>query len=208
MKFNIELFEKAPIIGIMRNINQETVKSILPVYFKSGFNSVEITMNSTKAVEIIKSSVKEFPEMNIGAGTVCTMEELDLACDAGASFIVSPILSIEIIKKSIERKVAVFPGALTPTEIFKAHLLGATAVKVFPITSFGPKYVKDLIAPLDNMKLIPVGGVSKNNIRAFFENGSYGVGMASSLFSKNLISKNSMEELSQHFKSILNEIQD
>lgn len=208
MKFNIELFEKAPIIGIMRNIDEETVKSILPVYFKSGFNSVEITMNSTKAVEIIKSSVKEFPEMNIGAGTVCTMEELDLACDAGASFIVSPILSIEIIKKSIERKVAVFPGALTPTEIFKAHLLGATAVKVFPITSFGPKYVKDLIAPLDNMKLIPVGGVSKNNIRAFFENGSYGVGMASSLFSKNLISKNSMEELSQHFKSILNEIQD
>lgn len=208
MKFNIELFEKAPIIGIMRNINEETVKSILPVYFKSGFNSVEITMNSTKAVEIIKSSVKEFPEMNIGAGTVCTMEELDLACDAGASFIVSPILSIEIIKKSIERKVAVFPGALTPTEIFKAHLLGATAVKVFPITSFGPKYVKDLIAPLDNIKLIPVGGVSKNNVREFFENGSYGVGMASSLFSKNLISKNSMEELSQHFKSILNEIQD
>tara|TARA_B100001287_G_C22500324_1_gene443330 strand:- start:30 stop:656 length:627 start_codon:yes stop_codon:yes gene_type:complete len=207
MKFNIELFEKAPIIGILRNINEETVKNILPVYFKSGFNSVEITMNSTKAVEIIKSSVKEFPEMNIGAGTVCTMEELDLACDAGASFIVSPILSIEIIKKSIERKVAVFPGALSPSEIFKAHSLGATAVKVFPITSFGPKYVKDLMAPLDNMKLIPVGGVSKNNIREFFENGSYGVGMASSLFSKNLISKNSKRELSQHFKSILNEIQ-
>jgi len=208
MKFNIELFEKAPIIGILRNINEQTVKNILPVYFKSGFNSVEITMNSTKAVEIIKSSVKEFPEMNIGAGTVCTMEELDLACDAGASFIVSPILSIEIIKKSIERKVAVFPGALTPSEIFKAHSLGATAVKVFPITSFGPKYVKDLMAPLENMKLIPVGGVSKNNIREFFENGSYGVGMASSLFSKNLISKNSKRELSQHFKSILNEIQD
>ena len=208
MKFNIELFEKAPIIGILRNINEETVKNLLPVYFKSGFNSVEITMNSTKAVEIIKSSVKEFPEMNIGAGTVCTMEELDLACDAGASFIVSPILSIEIIKKSIERKVAVFPGALTPSEIFKAHSLGATAVKVFPITSFGPKYVKDLMAPLENMKLIPVGGVSKNNIREFFENGSYGVGMSSSLFSKNLISKNSKRELSQHFKSILNEIQD
>ncbi len=165
-------------------------------------------MNSTKGVEIIKSSVKEFPEMNIGAGTVCTMEELDLACDAGASFIVSPILSIEIIKKSIERKVAVFPGALTPSEIFKADSLGATAVKVFPITSFGPKYVKDLMAPLEKIKLIPVGGISKNNIKAFFENGSYGVGMASSLFSKNLISKHSTEELSHHFKSILNEIQD
>ena len=208
MKFNIELFEKAPIIGILRNINEETVKNLLPVYFKSGFNSVEITMNSTKAVEIIKSSVKEFPEMNIGAGTVCTMEELDLACDAGASFIVSPILSIEIIKKSIERKVAVFPGALTPSEIFKAHSLGATAVKVFPITSFGPKYVKDLMAPLNDIKLIPVGGVSKDNIKAFFENGSYGVGMGSSLFSKDLISNHSLENLSFHFKSILNEIQD
>ena len=208
MKFNTELFEKAPIIGILRNINEQTVKNILPVYFESGFNSVEITMNSTKAVEIIRSSVKEFPEMNIGAGTVCTMEELDLACDAGASFIVSPILSTDIIKKSIERKVAVFPGALTPSEIFKADSLGATAVKVFPITSFGPKYVKDLMAPLDKIKLIPVGGISKNNIKAFFENGSYGVGMASSLFSKNLISKHSTEELSHHFKSILNEIQD
>ena len=142
MKFNIKIFEKVPIIGILRNINEETVKSLLPVYFKSGFNSVEITMNSPRAAEIIQNSVKDFPQMNIGAGTVCTMEELDLACNAGASFIVSPILSSEIIKKSIERKVAVFPGALTPSEIFKAHNLGATAVKVFPITSFGPKYVK------------------------------------------------------------------
>jgi len=208
MKFNIELFEKAPIIGILRNINEETVKSLLPVYFKSGFNSVEITMNSPRAADIIQNSVKDFPKMNIGAGTVCTIEELDLACDAGASFIVSPILSSEIIKKSIERKVAVFPGALTPTEIFKAHSLGATAIKVFPVTSFGPKYIKDLMAPLDKIKLIPVGGISKNNIKAFFENGSYGVGMASSLFSKNLISKHSTEELSNHFKSVLNEIQD
>ena len=145
-------------------------------------------MNSPRAAEIIQNSVKDFPQMNIGEVTVCTMEELDLACNAGASFIVSPILSSEIIKKSIERKVAVFPGALTPSEIFKAHTLGATAVKVFPITSFGPKYVKDLMGPLNNIKLIPVGGVSKDNIKAFFESGSYGVGMGSSLFSKDLIS--------------------
>ena len=195
MKFNIKIFEKVPIIGILRNINEETVKSLLPVYFKSGFNSVEITMNSPRATEIIQNSVKDFPQMNIGAGTVCTMEELDLACNAGASFIVSPILSSEIIKKSIERKVAVFPGALTPFEIFKAHNLGATAVKVFPITSFGPKYVKDLMGPL-------------NNIKAFFESGSYGVGMGSSLFSKDLISNYSIEKLTHHFRSILNEIQD
>ena len=208
MKFNIKLFEKVPIIGILRNINEETVKSLLPVYFKSGFNSVEITMNSPRSAEIIQNSVKDFPQMNIGAGTVCTMEELDLACNAGASFIVSPILSSEIIKKSIERKVAVFPGALTPSEIFKAHTLGATAVKVFPITSFGPKYVKDLMGPLNNIKLIPVGGVSKDNIKAFFESGSYGVGMGSSLFSKDLISNYSVEKLTNHFRSILNEIQD
>ena len=108
MKFNIELFEKAPIIGILRNINEETVKSLLPVYFKSGFNSVEITMNSPRAAEIIQNSVKDFPKMNIGAGTVCTMEELDLACDAGASFIVSPILSSEIIKKVLREKLLFF----------------------------------------------------------------------------------------------------
>ena len=207
MKFNIDLFEKAPIIGILRNFSEETIKTILPIYFKSGFSSVEITMNSPKAIEIIKSSVKDFPNMNIGAGTVCTMKELDLVCEAGASFVVSPILSSEIIKKSVERKVAIFPGALTPNEIFKAHNLGATAIKVFPVSSLGPKYVKDLMAPLNNLKLIPVGGISKKNIKKFFENGSYGVGMGSSLFSKKLISNNSINKLSEHFKSILNEIQ-
>lgn len=206
MKFNIKLFEKAPIIGILRNTNEETVKSIIPVYGKSGFNSIEITMNTPGAVEIIQHSVEEFPEMNIGAGTVCTMKELDLACKAGASFVVSPILSSEIITKCVERKIAVFPGALTPSEIYKAHSLGATAIKVFPVTSLGPAYVKDILAPLNTIKLIPVGGVSKSNIKAFFENGSYGVGMGSSLFPKNLITKSSMQELSLHFKSILNEI--
>lgn len=206
MKFNIELFEKVPIIGILRNVTEDTVKSLIPIYYKSGFNCLEITMNTPRAVDIIKHSVEEFPDMNIGAGTVCTMKELDLACDAGASFVVSPILSNEVITKCIERKIAVFPGALTPSEIYKAHSLGATAIKVFPITSLGPNYVKDILAPLNKIKLIPVGGVSKNNIGAFFKNGSYGVGMGSSLFPKNLISKSSMQELSIHFKSILNEI--
>ena len=108
----------------------------------------------------------------------------------------------------MKEKLLFFLELLLPSEIYKAHNLGATAVKVFPITSFGPKYVKDLMAPLNNIKLIPVGGVSKDNIKAFFENGSYGVGMGSSLFSKDLISNHSIKKLSHHFKSILNEIQD
>ena len=101
---------------------------------------------------------------------------------------------------------AVFPGALTPTEIYNAHILGATAIKVFPATNLGAKYIQDILAPLDNIKLIAVGGVSKDNMKSFFSNGCYGVGMGGALFPRKVIKELSNEKLQKHFQSIINEI--
>ena len=147
------------------HFEKNVIRKILPIYEKVGFTTVEITLNTKNAPELIKEFSIRHPNLNIGAGTVCNMKDLDTATNAGASFIVSPIFSEELIKECIEREIAVFPGALTPTEIYNAHILGSTAIKVFPATNLGANYIQDILAPLDNIKLIAVGGVSKDNLK-------------------------------------------
>lgn len=206
MSFNIDLFERTPVVGIMRHFEKNVIRKILPIYEKVGFTTVEITLNTKNAPELIKEFSTLHPNLNIGAGTVCNMKDLDTATNAGASFIVSPIFSEELIKECNQREMAVFPGALTPTEIYNAHILGATAIKVFPATNLGAKYIQDILAPLDNIKLIAVGGVSKDNMKSFFSNGCYGVGMGGALFPRKVIKELSNEKLQKHFQSIINEI--
>ncbi len=151
---------------------------------------------------------KEFPNINIGAGTVCTMGDLSSALDAGAQFIVTPVLVEEVVKRAVAQQIPVFPGAYSPTEIYQAWTWGASAVKIFPATQLGAQFIKDILAPLNKIKLLPTGGVSRENIRAFFAAGAVGVGMGSSLLDKQLISENNFDGLKEHFIKIKKEIRD
>ena len=200
--FNSKSFNKMPVIGILRNISLETIESIMPIYSAAGFKNVEVTMNTPDVANIISKLCKNYPNLNIGAGTVCNKAELECALKAGASFIVTPIISKEVIQTCVKNNIPIFPGAYTPTEIYSANQLGATAVKVFPATQLGPNYIKDVLGPLDKSRLIPTGGVTKNNIKKFFESGAYAVGMGSSLFDKKLISAKKLEALKAHFLEI------
>lgn len=197
--FSYPLFEQMPIVGIMRNYPSEVIKRIIPYYLKAGLTTLEITMNSPNAVEMINFLANEYPEMNIGAGTVCEQSDLFEALDAGASFIVTPILNEDVIEFCALNNVPVFPGAMTPTEIYKAWKLGATAVKIFPSAMFGPAYVKEIKGPLNEIKLLPTGGVSLNNIQEFFKNGATGVGMGGTLFDQQLIADENYDGLYHHF---------
>lgn len=200
------LFDKMPVVGILRNVPLNVIEAILPYYKKAGFTTLEITMNSENVCEIISRLSEDNPEMNIGAGTVCTMADLKKALDAGASFIVTPILDTAVVIYCKEHTIPIFPGAYTPLEIYTADKLGATAVKIFPATQLGPGYVKDVLAPLPNLKLLPTGGVSLDNIASFFKVGAIGVGMGSSLFDKTLIANKDYDGLFQHFKKIAKEV--
>ncbi|MDA3929118.1 MAG: bifunctional 4-hydroxy-2-oxoglutarate aldolase/2-dehydro-3-deoxy-phosphogluconate aldolase [Prolixibacteraceae bacterium] len=171
----------------------------MPFYLKAGLNTLEITMNSFNAVEMISFLANNYPQLNIGAGTVCDMSELIEALDAGASFIVTPILNEEVIDFCVNNSIPIFPGAMTPTEIYKAWKLGATAVKIFPNVFFGPNYIKEIRGPLNQIKLLPTGGISLTNIEEFFKNGASGVGMGASLFDKELIESNNYNGLYHHF---------
>ena len=204
--FNWELHNKAPIVGIVRGLPLETVVGIAKAYVTAGLSTIEITMNTAGAADIIATIQSNFPDLNVGAGTVCTIEDYNTAVAAGSQFIVTPIINEEVIKKAVADKIPIFPGAFTPTEVYKAWSLGASAVKIFPATQLGPTYIKDVLAPLNNIKLLPTGGVSKDNIKSFFAAGSTGVGMGSSLLDKKLIKNNDFNGLTDHFKSIKEEI--
>lgn len=204
--FNWKLHNNAPIVGIVRGLPLETVVGIAKAYVTAGLSTIEITMNTAGAADIIATIQSNFPDLNVGAGTVCTIEDYNTAVAAGSQFIVTPIINEEVIKKAVADKIPIFPGAFTPTEVYKAWSLGASAVKIFPATQLGPTYIKDVLAPLNKIKLLPTGGVTKENIKSFFAAGATGVGMGSSLLDKELIKNNDFNGLADHFKSIKEEI--
>ncbi|MEO6931296.1 MAG: bifunctional 4-hydroxy-2-oxoglutarate aldolase/2-dehydro-3-deoxy-phosphogluconate aldolase [Chitinophagaceae bacterium] len=198
--FSWSLFQKMPVIGILRNILPLHSETIADLYFECGFTTLEITMNSPGAAATISSLSERFADkLNIGAGTVCTLEDLEEAVSAGASFIVTPVLSEEVIKAAVIKNIPIFPGAFTPSEIYRAWMLGASMVKVFPATALGPGFIKDILAPLPYLKLIPTGGVSMNNFNSFLQAGAAGVGVGSTLFPANLIKEEKWDKLSELF---------
>jgi 2-dehydro-3-deoxyphosphogluconate aldolase/(4S)-4-hydroxy-2-oxoglutarate aldolase len=199
-EFSTELFEAAPLIGIMRNLPAEHTAIIAENYFQSGLTCMEITMNSAGAAENIAMLTKTYAgRLNIGAGTVCSMHDLEKALKANAQFIVTPIINKEVIKTCVSEKIPIFPGAYTPSEIYKAWHLGATMVKVFPATTLGPGYIKEVLAPLNYIKLLPTGGIGLNNLTAYLSAGAKGVGLGSHLFPADIINNKDWPALKSLF---------
>lgn len=200
-EFAWELFVKAPLVGIIRGLPPDAISRILPLYREAGLTTIEITMNTVGAEAIIRDALKQNPEgLNIGAGTVCTLDDLDRALAAGAQFIVTPIIDKNVIEACVKQRIPVFPGAFTPTELYTAWALGASMVKIYPATTLGPDYVKDVKAPFGQVKVMPTGGVGLNNMAAYFKAGADGVGVGSHLFDKELIKEKNWPGLLQHFQ--------
>jgi 2-dehydro-3-deoxyphosphogluconate aldolase/(4S)-4-hydroxy-2-oxoglutarate aldolase len=200
-EFSWQEFSKVPLIGIIRNLSMDEISKILPVYQAAGLTTIEITMNTPFAADIIRSATEQYKgKLNVGAGTVCSVEDLKLALEAGAQFIVTPILNPEVVKLCVKSKIPVFPGAYTPTEIYQAWELGADMVKVYPATALGPDYIRDVKAPLNKIKLLPTGGISLGNIEAFIKAGADGLGVGGQLFDKQLIKNQDWDGLLDHFK--------
>jgi len=115
----------------------------------------------------------------VGAGTVRTLSQLQAACDAGADFVVSPLLDESILEAALDAGRPAIPGAYTPTEVDRAWRAGATFVKLFPASSLGPAHVRELRGPLPEIELIPTGGIDASNARAFLDAGAAAVGVGS-----------------------------
>lgn len=155
----------------------DTVKT-LKALKDGGVNCAEICFRTDCAEEAIKIGVKEFPDMEIGAGTVINAAQCETALEAGAKFIVSPGFSSAVAKVCKENGVTYFPGCVTPTEIMQALEEGITTVKFFPASVYGGlKALKALSAPFPQIRFIPTGGVDLSNLKEFAEfDKVYGIG--------------------------------
>ncbi|MEM8527702.1 MAG: bifunctional 4-hydroxy-2-oxoglutarate aldolase/2-dehydro-3-deoxy-phosphogluconate aldolase [Bacteroidota bacterium] len=203
--FSQAKFEQIPIVGIIRGITKDKAQTVFDLYEKVGFSTIEITMNTEGACEMIAHLVSSFAgRLNVGAGTVRTMEELDEALQAGAKFIVTPIVNQGVIEKCAAKSIPIFVGAYTPTEIFQAWQWGATAVKIFPTITGGTTHIKAVKAPLEMIPLIPTGGVTAENIADYFELGIYGVGMGGQLFPKSRIEQEDWKGLEEQLRKVKN----
>lgn len=205
--FSWELFSKVPIIGIVRNLSFEDVKQILPIYFDAGLTNIEITMNTMDAQEMIRYALDRYSSaMNIGAGTVCNEDDLNKALDAGARFIETPIINENVIQQCVDKNIPIFPGAFTPSEIYKAWSMGGSMIKIFPASIVGPGYITELKGPLNQIKLLPTGGVILDNIQSFQKAGADGFGVGSQLFNKTLIKEKNWEGLKTHFQKFVKKV--
>jgi 2-dehydro-3-deoxyphosphogluconate aldolase/(4S)-4-hydroxy-2-oxoglutarate aldolase len=181
--FNENLFRKLPVVGILRFFKRPEVEKLVPASIAGGLCNIEVTMNSAGAEDLIRLTAELVDgKGNVGAGTVTTLETLDRALAAGATFIVTPAVVPEVIKACVDRKIPVMPGAMTPTEILTAWRLGATMVKVFPADQLGPGHIKAVKAPFPEIPLMPTGGVTVETLPAFKKAGADAFGVGGPLF--------------------------
>lgn len=176
------------VIAVIRMADANKLAKVVAAIQEGGVKAIEITMTTPGALEVIQIMSKDkIPGVVIGAGTVLDPETAASVIHAGADFVVSPILNQKMVRLCNRYGTLVAPGALTPTEIMKAWERGADIVKIFPATSLGPRYFKDIKGPLPQVRLMPTGGVNLENASEFIKNGACCVGIGSALLDKKVI---------------------
>lgn len=177
---------QAGVVAIGRRQDPATVPGICDALLEGGVRAFELTFNEPErvALEALAAAVRhcDGSEMAVGAGTLLTLEASRRAVDAGASFLVAPHLDPDVVAWAADRGIPMFPGAATPTEILGAWRAGAAAVKVFPASSLGAAFIRELRGPLPDIPLLPTGGITAQNADDYIEAGAVAVGMGSWLF--------------------------
>ncbi|MEB5567493.1 bifunctional 4-hydroxy-2-oxoglutarate aldolase/2-dehydro-3-deoxy-phosphogluconate aldolase [Mammaliicoccus sciuri] len=204
----LQTIKETKLIAILRNANPNDILPIVETLYKAGIRAIEVTMNSPKALESIELISNEMKgKVVVGAGTVLDAESARLAILSGATFILSPTVDKDTIRMSKKYGTVSIPGAITPTEILEAYEYGGDIIKVFPTTSLGPEYIKDLQGPLPHIPLLPTGGVSIDNVTDFIEAGAVGVGLGSALVNTKVeTNKAYFEELEQKAQAFYNKV--
>ena len=187
------------LVAVIRLDSGEKLPGIISALRQGGINALEITMTTPGALEIIKNfAAQTGKDFLIGAGSVLDAETARLAILNGAQFIVGPIFNPEVVRMCHRYDKPAIPGAFTPTEILTACEQGADLVKVFPTTALGPSYIKDILGPLPQVKLLPTGGVTLENAAEFIRSGACCLGVGTALLNKKMIAADDWQALAKH----------
>ena len=202
-----KLMENTRLIAILRGIPSDDLCQVLDILYENGIKLAEITFDNSglypaeKTAADIKRAVAHMSgKARIGAGTVTTVRELMLASGAGAEFIISPNTDPLIIGQTKQFGMISIPGALTPSEVVAAEQAGADYVKLFPVSSLGPEYVKSILAPLNGVKLLAVGGVSREDTGKYLAAGCVGFGVGGGIVNRKLCEEKKWDEIAMNTK--------
>jgi len=192
------------VIAVIRLKDTKRLEKVIMAIRSGGVKSVEITMTVPGAVDIIATLAKSISDdVVIGAGTVVDVQTAKRVIDAGAQFVVGPVLNLDVVKLCRDHDTVVIPGCFSPTEIFTAWNAGADIVKVFPATALGPKYFKDLRGPFPDIRLMPTGGVTVDNVGEWIAAGAVAVGIGGDLLDKKAIDEERYEVLTERSRSMV-----
>jgi 2-dehydro-3-deoxyphosphogluconate aldolase / (4S)-4-hydroxy-2-oxoglutarate aldolase len=171
------------VVAVARSLSTDTVRDVADGLLRGGVRALEITLNEPedRALEAIRTAARhaQGSELEIGAGTILTIEAAERAVEAGATFLVSPHIDEALVEWASDRGLPCFPGAFTPTEILAAWRAGAAAVKLFPASVAGPAFVREFRGPFPHIPLLPTGGVTADTASDFIRAGAIAVGLGS-----------------------------
>ncbi|GIP15782.1 bifunctional 2-keto-4-hydroxyglutarate aldolase/2-keto-3-deoxy-6-phosphogluconate aldolase [Paenibacillus montaniterrae] len=186
------------IIAILRGVEPEYALQVGQAILDGGVKFMEITMNTTGAEAMIAQWRAQFSEQAyVGAGTVIDLEHAKRAVAAGAQFMISPNLDLQVIDYAKQQGVPIWPGVMTPTEIIAAMKAGVDAVKLFPMGTLGVNYLREIRGPIADLPIIATGGVRLDNINDYFEAGANAVGMGSKLVDLQAAREGKFQQISE-----------
>lgn len=198
----MERVKSGRFIAIVRGLGGEHVLELAGALLAGGISMMEVVFDQSRpdswaeTCEAIKRVAKRYGDRMLpGAGTVMSVSQLEMACEAGAKYIISPDVNVEIIRATKKLGLISFPGAMTPTECVTAYNAGADAVKIFPAGRLGADYIKAIRAPLSHIPMLAVGGVSVKNAAEFIKAGCLGLGVGGMLVNREWVSNEEYEKI-------------
>jgi 2-dehydro-3-deoxyphosphogluconate aldolase/(4S)-4-hydroxy-2-oxoglutarate aldolase len=203
----VRRIEELGVVAVIRLRDPGKLRAVVDAIVAGGVKALEITMTVPGAVELIRGLAPTLPdEFLLGAGTVIDADTVRAVVDAGAQFVISPVFRRAVIDACHERGVPAAPGCFTPTEILEAHEAGADIVKVFPATTLGPQYIKDVLAPLPQVRLMPTGGVTPDNAGDWIRAGAVAVAAGSSLLDSKAIETGRFEVITANARRFVDNV--
>jgi 2-dehydro-3-deoxyphosphogluconate aldolase / (4S)-4-hydroxy-2-oxoglutarate aldolase len=200
----VHTIQQLGVVAIIRMRDAGKLREVVDAIAEGGVRAIEVTMTVPDAIALIAKLAASLPStILLGAGTVTDAATARAVIDAGARYVVSPVFRRDVIDACHERDVAAAPGCFTPTEILDAHEHGADIVKVFPATALGPGFIKDVRAPLPQLRLMPTGGVTLDNAGDWIRAGAVAVGVGSALLDMKAIESGRFDVLANNARRIV-----
>jgi 2-dehydro-3-deoxyphosphogluconate aldolase/(4S)-4-hydroxy-2-oxoglutarate aldolase len=203
----LEEIRRCRAVAVVRLRARAPADEIAAALAAGGIRILELTLTTPNALQTIEALRAGSQDVVVGAGSVLTESDARNAIDAGAQFVVGPVVNERVIALADSSGVAVMPGAFTPTEIQRAHELGADVVKVFPADVLGMQYFRSVLAPMPHLRLMPTGGVSLDNAGDWLRAGAWAVGVGSALVDQAAVEAGDFATLTRNAKRLMESIE-